>query len=156
MATTKVIFIESENVVQLEGVAAAAITPGQLLEYTSAGSKTVQRHSVAGGNHARLVAVNDYPQGGEIDTDYTAANRVQFRVAQPGDLCFMLLKDGDAVDEGDYVESDGNGDVQKHEGDSSATSSVTNQIVGVVRLALDLSGSSGADPSSRRLKVQFV
>jgi hypothetical protein len=148
--------------------AAAAITPGMLLEYTSAGK--VQAHSTAGGNALPIgFALEDELQGRDIDTAYAADDKVQCMVNQPGDHVYAILKDGENVAIGDPLESAGNGYLQKHVSDvesfeSAEAGSITvypNQIVGIALEAVDLSGSSGEESSgalgyAKRIEIMTV
>jgi len=135
-----------------EALAVAAITPGQLLERTSADK--FQRHSVPGGLHGRLIALEDELQGKGITTDYAVGARVQAKVFVPGEKANMLLADGEDVAIGDVAASNGNGDVRAAVADSSGLV-LEEDIVGFFRVALDLSDSSGADPASRRVVVEI-
>ena len=134
-----------------EYTAAAAITPGMLLELTSASK--VQKHSTAGGNMIPMFALEDELQGNGIDDAYAADDQVQVWVAGRGDMVYALLKDGEDVSVGDYLESAGDGYLKKH---TTGTAANSNAIVGQALEALDLSGSSGADPSSQRLLIRVV
>jgi hypothetical protein len=133
-----------------------AITPGQLLELGSTAGD-VQRHSSAGGNALPvMVALNDYMQGKEIGTAYADNDMVQVLIPQRGDMLYMLIADGQNIAIGDPLESDGNGDLQKHTADSANTVESPNAIVAVAEGALNLSSSSGADAATRRLLVRIV
>lgn len=129
-----------------ELVAAAAITPGNLVEVASTGK--VQKHSTAGGNALPKFAVEDELQGKGIDEDYAAADQVQVWTPGRGDMVYALLADGQDVSIGDFLESDGAGKLQAH---SPASEGVEYPLgpIAVAREAVDMSGSSGADPSGR-------
>lgn len=125
--------------VVIEKVAASAITPGHLVELTSANK--VQVHSGAGLIAAPImVALEDELQGKTIDDAYAADDPVQVWVCQSGEVAYMLVKDGETITIGEKVESAGDGTVQAY------TSGV---VLGVALDAVDMSGSSGADPSGR-------
>jgi len=134
-----------------EYIAAGVITPGFLLEYTSEGK--VQAHSSAGQNMIPMFALEDELQGNGITDAYEVDNQVQVWVPGRGDEVYALLKDGEDVAKGDFLESDGNGYLQKHVAESS---SYTNQIVAQALEAVDLSGSSGVDPATQRIEVRIV
>jgi hypothetical protein len=167
MAIDKIALKTGRGITQEEAIANATITPGQLIERLS--TDKVQRHSTAGGSIGlKMIAVEDVLQGNGIDDDYSADDRVIYHIPIPGQEYYMLLKDGENVVIGDDVESAGDGDVQKFVEDtwaenvgvdSSANIAsgtiYSNQIIGQVREALDLSDSSGADPASRRIRVQI-
>lgn len=152
-----------------EKVAAAAITPGMLIELTSTDTK-VQAHSTAGGNAIPTrIALENELEGEDIDTAYATDDVVQTWIPQRGAVAYMILADGENVSIGDPLESAGNGYLQKHVADvesfeSAEPGSITvypNQIVAVALEAKDLSGSSGEESSgtlgyNKRIKVQIV
>lgn len=138
---------------------AGTITPGQLIEVDS--NDAVIRHNSAGQNQYALIALIDSSQGKDIDDNYASGEQVQCFWARPGDIINMLLKEGETVSIGGFVESDGSGDVQAHSPDTDpsdpgATTIYSNQIVGIARAALNLSDSSDADPDSRRINIQII
>lgn len=128
--------------------AAAAITPGHLIELISDG--TVRNHATASGNALPMFALEDELQGKGIDDDYAAADRVQCWIPGRGDIVNALLKDGQSVVAGDFVESAGDGTLQKWVVDSTGDYAPA-QIIGVVVTAVDMSGSSDVDPDGRVL-----
>jgi hypothetical protein len=149
--------------------AVSAITPGMLIEYTSAGK--VQAHSNAGQNAFPMFAIEDALQGKDIDEAYAANDKVRCWHAQPGDEVYAILNDGETIVKGDFLESAGNGNLQKHvadiaEGGSSAetvtdTTIYSKQIVAQALEAMDLASSSGEESSGplgydKRIKVRIV
>lgn len=151
-----------------EGIeAAAAITPGMLLELTSAGK--VQAHSAAGQNALIMFACEDENQGKSIDDNYTAADKVKVWIPGRGDLVEAILVDGQNVAIGDFLESNGDGKLKKHVADvesfeSAEPGSITiypNQIVGQAIEAIDISDSSGGESSGdlgydKRIKIRII
>lgn len=149
------------DVIEEKTATAVAITPGYLVELTSAG--TVQAHSTAGGNVFPMFALEDELQGNGIATNYAVSAKIQCWVPGRGDEVYALLKDGENVAIGDFLESAGNGQLQKHVSDAeqwdsaSAFGSITvlpNQIVGVATEALDLSAS--ANTAAGRIVVKII
>jgi hypothetical protein len=140
--------------VRQERDAAAAITPGHLVELTS--SDTVQVHATAGGSAARLFALEDENQGNDIDTAYVAANVCLFAAFRPGDECLGILADGENAAIGSFLESNGTGELRVVDTDASVGDVGVQSIVGVSLEALDFSGSSGVDPSSQRLRFLVI
>lgn len=147
--------------------AAAAITPGMLLEVTSAGK--VQKHSGAGKTVAMLIALEDELQGKEITDAYVAGDQVQCWVAGRGDVAYLRLQDGQSVVIGDFLESAGNGELRKvsrtpeswESNDSQQAKSQYDQhVVGVALEAQDLSGLEGSESSlatnSQYIKVRIM
>ena len=146
---------------QEELAAAAVITPGFLVEITSAG--TVQAHSTAGGNAAPAkFAIEDSIQGNDITDNYAATNKVQVWTPQKGDWVYAILSDGENVSIGTELESAGDGALQEHSVDSEGETNQGDQIVGIAREAKDLSDSSGAESSAatigydKRILIEIV
>ncbi len=110
---------------QEEAAAAATISPGMLIEYTAAG--TVQAHSVEGGRHERLVALEDALQGRGVATNYSSTELVSMAVVAPGTVMNMLIASGEACDIGDELVSAGDGTLIN--ADSLASASLAKQIV---------------------------
>lgn len=141
-----------------EFVANATITPGMLVQIMSTGK--VRAHASAGQNALPIMfALEDELQGKGIDDDYSALDRVQVWVPGRGDVVYALLKNGENVAIGDALESAGDGTLQKHVADVDSSNDITTiyplQIIGVATEAVDMSGSSGVDPSGR-IAVRIV
>lgn len=132
--------------------AEAAITPGMLIELTSSG--TVQANSSAGLACQKMFALEDELQGKTIADAYAADSPVQCWNTVPGEEVFAWLANGEDVAIGDLLVSDGAGALKAMTADSSAT--VTEETpIAVALEAVDMSGSSGADPSGR-IKVRII
>ena len=127
--------------------AAAAITPGHLIELTS--SETVQVHSIAGGKAAKIFALEDEPWGKGIDDAYVATYPVQCWMPVPGEEVLAILKNGEHAYIGSFLESAGDGTLQVHVPDSGSVTNVGLQIVGQAIEEVDMTDSSGADPTGR-------
>ena len=133
-----------------EHAAAAAITPGCLIEIVP-GADTVRKHATAGGNVCPIMfALEDELQGKGLDDDYAAADRVQCWIPGRGDVVYAVLNDGQSVHEGDKLESAGNGYLTEHVADVESPGVLTvypNQIVAIALEACDCSESSGGESS---------
>lgn len=124
-----------------ELLAVAAISPGDLIEETSAGK--FQVHSTEGGYATRIFAEVDALQGNTLDDDYAAADLVSANVELPGNEVQAFLKDGEDVAKGAKLISAGDGTLIA---EGSASSGVTvKQIIATAREAKDLSGSGAVD-----------
>ena len=153
MSTSNTVKLKKYQDINMEFVANAAITPGHLVELMS--TNKVKVHTTESGNALpKMFALEDELQGKEIDDDYAADDRVQVWVCQPGEVVNALLKDGETIVIGDALESAGDGTLQKVAADSTGVY-YYNQIVGIALEALDLSGSSGEESTSR-LAVMIV
>jgi hypothetical protein len=129
----------------------AAITPGMLVEESSTGTLAapfVQVHSVADGNAMPKFAIEDESQGKDIDDDYAINTKVQVRTANRGDWVYALLADGETAVIGSQLVSNGDGYLKVHVPDDSGSIQIE-AVVAKAKEAVDMSGSSGADPSGR-------
>lgn len=133
---------------QREFKAAAAITPGHLVEVHSTAGKCAV-HSTAGGTAVPMFALEDEAQGNDIDTAYTTDNEVRCGVFGPGDEVYALLFNGENATVGSFLESQGDGTLRTIDVDSSVGLVGVQSIVGVALETVDMSGSSGVDPSGR-------
>lgn len=148
--------------------AAAAITPGMLIQLASTGK--VQAHSTAQGNVLPMFACENELEGESIGDAYAADDKVRCWVTGRGDQVRGILADGQTVVIGDFLESNGAGYLQKHVADvesfeSAEAGSLTvypNAIVGVALEAVDISGSSGEESENadlnwnQRIKVRVI
>jgi hypothetical protein len=157
--TTNTIKVKNYSNVIEELVANAAITPGMLIEQISTGK--VRAHATIGGTALAMFALEDELQGKTIDDAYAADNRVQCWIPNPGDQVNALLDDGETVVIGDFLESAGNGYLQKYVADVTASDESDNlidhQVIAVAVTAVDLSGSSDTYPTAgKRIVVRIV
>lgn len=113
---------------------AVEITPGALIELTSAG--LVQACNNTTGPTLPMFALEDELQGNGIDINYAVSVKVQCWIPGRGDMVYALLKNGENIAIGDWVESAGDGSVQKF---------TSRPALGVAVEAVDDSGSSGTD-----------
>lgn len=139
--------------IRREEKASVATMPGMLVSVDSLG---VKPHDSAGQNALRQFAIEDELQGNGIDDEYSIADLVQFETLEPGAVVYGFLADGETVVEGNYLESNGDGDLRLHAADSAGAVEFPEAIVGQAREAVDLSGSSGADPETRRIRVEIA
>ena len=135
--------IKNYSDIFIEKAAAEILKPGHLLMLTSADK--VQKHNVASGNVLLLVGIEDALQGKGIEDAFAAGDVVRVWIPQRGDVVRLRLKDGQNVVIGDWVESAGDGTVQKYAVDSTGAYFHA-QLVGQVLKAVDMSGSSAVDP----------
>lgn len=129
--------------------AVAAITPGHLIELTSADK--VQKHSAAKATVLPMFAIEDTSQGNGIDDDYAADDKVQCWIPGRGDMAYAILADGEDVSIGDELGSNGDGTlrkvVEKTESSADTTIDYSHRVVGVAVEAKNLSASSGQESS---------
>jgi hypothetical protein len=159
MATKNTIKIKNYSSIFEEYVASAAIIPGMLVELMSTGE--IRAHATAGGSAMAMFALEDELQGKSIDDAYAHEDPVQVWIPGPGDQVNALLDDGETVTIGAFLESAGNGFLQKYVADvtDSAESDnlIDHQIIAVALEAVDLESSSDTWPiSGRRILVRIV
>ena len=161
MATSRrTVKVTKYSDIELEVQAAAAVTPGMLLELTTAGY--VQAHSSSGQNVFPYFALENELEGGGISDAYATGDKVKVWIPGRGDVVHALLADGENAAIGNFVESNGDGYLKVHAADemSAGTDVYSNQIVGQVIEAVDLSDSSGAESSAQyeaqRIKIRII
>jgi hypothetical protein len=132
----------SRHFKQIEALASGSITPGHLLERTSAAADTLKVHALAGGVAQRIFAIEDELQGNGIDDVYADGALVQARQYMPGDLVYALIANGENISKADKLVSDGNGALEKADTDSATMEQDT---VAYAMEDNDMSGSSGVD-----------
>jgi hypothetical protein len=130
---------------------AVAITPGHLLELTSAG--LVQKHHTAGGAVLpAMFAVEDELQGGGIDNDFSVSAKLQCWIPTRGDQVYAFLKDGENAIIGEALVSAGDGTLKCLATDSAAV--LTESIIAVALENVDLTAS--ANTAAGRIIVRII
>jgi len=162
MAYNTVKIKKYSNVIE-EYAAAAAISPGMLVELTPSAA-TIRKHATEGGNAVPMFALEDELQGKGLTDDYAAGDQVQVWIPNRGDIVYAQIEDEQSIAIGDFLESNGAGFLQKLvnvEVSSQAADVVYPlQIVAQALAALDLSALSAqgsSDTATRQfLKVRIV
>ena len=126
--------------------AAAEITPGFLIELTSAGK--VQAHSTSAGlvTPAMFATENDF-EGQTISDAYEADDPVRCWIPQRGDVVYALLNGGENASVGDSLVSAGDGSL-------AVAGSNEDYIVGIAIEAVDNSDSAGLPDA--RIAIRIV
>ena len=112
-----------------EKYAAAAVSPGDLVELTSADK--FQRHSESGGNAVRRFAIEDKLQGNEITEAYAIGETVFARAFSNGERVNAILAINQTIVIGDKLESNGGRKLRKYSRKSSSTVDVAESVVAV-------------------------
>lgn len=131
-----------------EATASGAITPGDVLELTTASTDTVKRQATANATEEILVAVEDVLQGNGVSDDYSSGDKVQYRIPRRGDRMALQVADGQKVTKGDNVGFD--------TADGKVKTYASGTLIGVAIETVDMSDSSGADPSSALCSVRIA
>lgn len=132
MAKNTILVRSYLNIIGQKVATAVAITPGLLIERTSAG--LVQAHSTAGGPTEKLFALEDAEQGKGIDDAYAISVPIKTWKPTPGDRVYAEHDptSGGALTIGEFVESAGDGTVRGYTGQASGGAvEATNSIIGV-------------------------
>ena len=132
--------------VTLEAVAASAITPGDLIEFTTAG--TVQAHSSADGISEKLVALENLPAGGTITDAYAASDTVRIGRFKPGSVVYMTLAASQVATLATPLVSNGAGKLKINA--AAAASIVEGAVIGYPVEAVTTTGSTA------RIKVRIL
>jgi hypothetical protein len=120
-----------------ENLAAATITPGNLIELTSA--NTVQKHSTEGGYAEAFFAEEDALQGNTISDNYSAGDRVMGYLANKSDNIYAFIQAGQTIVIGDKLISGGDDTLIKNGNEGTGTT--VYEIVAVALEAVDLSAT---------------
>jgi hypothetical protein len=130
---------------------AVAITPGHLLELTSAG--LAQKHHTAGGAVLpAMFAVEDELQGGGIDNAFDVSSKLQCWIPTRGDQVYAFLKDGENAIIGEALVSAGDGTLKCLATDSASV--LAESIIAVALENVDLTAS--ANTAAGRIIVRII
>jgi hypothetical protein len=121
-------------------IANGALTPGELINLDSAG------HAIPHGGSAltalKRFAVEDAQNGVAIGTAYADNDSIQYIHAKPGDEIYAFLKASSAaVVIGSYVDSAGDGSLEKVDTDAASDDTQRSSIVGQAIEAVTPGGS---------------
>ena len=131
-----------------EADAAGVISPGQLLRVNVDGD--VIPHNIAEGAAERAFAVEEALQGRGIETNYASGEKVSYILAAPGDEVLAWLAFGQSVVKGDFLASDGFGNLAVN-AESGLHQSGTS-----IAVALEAFDNSESDDNNARLKVRVL
>ncbi len=131
--------LKSYGNVVIERVANAVITPGQLIELMS--TNKVRKHATSDGDALKMFALEDELQGKKYTEDYAAADQVQCWIPGRGDVVYAILADVENVVIGDFLTSNGDGSLKKHDVVASAAEEApVHDGITITRVAFDTQG----------------
>lgn len=133
--------------------AAEDITPGMLINLNSDGE--VKINDSEGTPCPKMFALEDELQGRTIDTDYEDGDPVQCWSCVPGEEVYAWLANGEDVAIGALLISDGAGALKEYTAAASAAVVAEEVVIAQALEAVDMSGSSGVDPTGR-IKVRIL
>jgi hypothetical protein len=147
----KVIILDGVYV-EKEAPAAAAITPGHLVEFD--GATNVKKHATAAGNARKAFALQPYAaSGATIDTAYAAGETVRYALCPRGvTVNALVAAAATAIAKGAALESAGDGTLRTASADAATDTTQRDSIVGYALEAVD--NSAGA--AVVRIQVEVV
>lgn len=148
------VILKRYNKIEIEKVAAEAITPGHLVELTSADK--VQKHSVEAGNAVPMFALEDGLIGNGITTDIAINETCMVWIPQRGDEVYAILTTGQTVVIGDLLSSKGDGTLKKHVPESSDYYDATDVTVKPLQIVAQATEAVTTTGAVSRIKVRIV
>ena len=133
MSKSKVVTLQGVPIYNEHGVAAAAITPGMLVQ----GVTSLTPHSTASGTAARTFALERDEMGDGIEVPYKIGDVVKVGSFAPGDVVNALVASGAAIAAGSFLESAGDGTL-KVGTTKPVARAVETQAAGSLRLAAEI------------------
>jgi len=149
MSNLNTIRLTNYNSVQKERIMAEDAVPGHLVELNSDGK--AQKHSGQGATAQLAFLFEDELQGKGIDEVVLSGNPGQIVYPGRGDEVQAVLTDGESVNPGSFLESNGDGTLKQG----------TSNPIAVAQEAMDLSASSGEEESGalgydKRIQVEAL
>jgi len=133
----KVIVLLGQPIVNEEGVATAAITPGMLVD----GVTSIAPHAIAGADCPRTFALEREELGQNIDDAYAIGDTVKVGAFAPGQRVNALIASGQNIAANQALESAGDGTLRL--------------LASGVRLARALEAvNNSAGPANARIRVE--
>lgn len=148
------VILKRYNKIEIEKVAVEAITPGHLVELTSADK--VQKHSVEAGNAVPMFALEDGLIGNGITTDIAINETCMVWIPQRGDEVYAILTTGQTVVIGDLLSSKGDGTLKKHVPESSDYYDATDVTVKPLQIVAQATEAVTTTGAVSRIKVRIV
>jgi hypothetical protein len=153
MPRTVALFPQDMNERVKEAACSEAITPGHLVDFTTAG--LLRKHTTAGVNAVPRFALEQDYAGDTIDTAYAVNEQAKYIVGQPGDEFYAWIPAGAAaIVIGDFLESAGSGNLRKHTPPANLSAAAP-QYKAIVGRALEAKDNS-AGGTAVRLLVEVV
>lgn len=132
-----------------EYLAAGVIKPGHLLKINVDGY--VVPHDYERGQSERMFALEDALQGRGIETNYASGERVFVYIAVPGEQIYAWLAFGQDVRVGDFLGSDGNGNLM-----AVAESGGSTLQRDSIAVALERIDNNDSGDNNIRIKVRIL
>jgi hypothetical protein len=137
----------SGDPVIVEGLASGALTPGMLVELTNAAADTYVAHNTASERCLKCIVHENQLEGQGVTDAYASGDRVFCGIYRSGETAVVLIANGQNATKGSRLESDGAG---------RFNTGATTGCICIAQEAVDMSDSSGADPSSSLCLVRFI
>ncbi len=147
--------------INVEYQAAAALSPGHLIELNSAGK--VQKHASDAGTVLPMFALEDELRGRTIEQAFEENDPVQCWVAVRGEEVYAILDHGENAVIGSLLASAGNGALKVFDEESAMSWVDRQNVVGIALEAVDFSHSTadGYEESADayeggRIKIRII
>jgi hypothetical protein len=106
----KQVALKGEPIINEDGAASEAITPGMLV----AGVTSIAKFSTAGGPAPRNFALERDELGNDIDVDYASGDYVKIGSFRPGDHVYALIASGQDISADEWLEPADDGTVRAY------------------------------------------
>lgn len=137
-----------------EALASGTVKPGHLIETIDG---RVRRHATAGGNAEKAIAIEASSEdGGTVNVEYADGELVYYRIFQSGEHGLVRIANGEAVEEDDFLESNGDGTFRIVDPDPSVQAVKVASILARSLEDCDMSGSNAADVPGGFCLVRFL
>ena len=134
----------------IEAPAAAALSPGHLLEFATDGD--LQKHSTAASNAAPIFARENDIIGDDADEAYAAGDNVLAYHARGGDLVYArVAASAAAIVRGNYLESAGDGTLRVLTADAATDQGQRSSVIATAEEAVD--NSAGGSEAWIKIRV---
>lgn len=146
MSVNKILRGGNAHYEQIDGDAAVALTPGELVEADGSASTTFQPHSTADGAASAHFVRARMGLGETINDDVPAGEYCRTGLCAPGVKVYPFLAAGETVSPGTFLVSNGDGSLKAYsaqtvdEGGTAVYDIHDRQVVAVATEALDLAG----------------
>lgn len=147
----KTVILKRYNNVQFEAIAAEEITPGSLVEVTSAGK--VKNHATAQGNAIPYFVMEDAILGKTINDKVAKDDLARVMVAGRGDEVNAILDTSQTIVVGDLLASAGDGTLKKFTAIECASEGAVTTPLQAVAVALEAVTTTSA---TKRIKVRII
>lgn len=139
--------------IENEYIAAGTIKPGMLVKMVT--PTTCNVHATAGGLGEKMFAYENELLGKTIDDTYASGEPVKTIICNAGDEVLAIIANGQDVEAGEFLVSNGDGTLKVMTPDASAVV-IEQTPIAIALEDCDMSGSSGVDVPGGRCAVRIL